>query len=205
METIEAIRKRRSVNFFDNTRKVTERDVEQLVELATQAPSGFNLQNWRFIAVTDDDRKRSLRSAAFDQAKVEDAAVTFVVLGDLEGYKETTRIMDLSVKDGIVDKGVRDYFVDATPKFYRDSLQMARDEAIRSGSLAAMVMMLAAESLGMVSCPMIGFDAGRVAEMFHIPARFIPVMLLPIGYEGKGNWARKTRRPIAEIFTTNTF
>jgi len=48
--------------------------------------------------------KRSLKSAAFDQAKVEDAPVTFIVLGDLEGYKETPRIMDLSVKGDANDE-----------------------------------------------------------------------------------------------------
>jgi iodotyrosine deiodinase len=38
--------------------------IEQAIRAAASAPSGANLQPWRFVVVTDPDRKRKLRAAA---------------------------------------------------------------------------------------------------------------------------------------------
>ena len=42
---------RRSVNFFDAAQPLTPELLRQIVELASLAPSAFNLQPWRLIAV----------------------------------------------------------------------------------------------------------------------------------------------------------
>src|SRR5690606_41398718 len=52
-----------------------------LVRLATRAPTAYNLQNWRFIAVRTAEAKTRLRALAWNQPKVEDAAVTFIICG----------------------------------------------------------------------------------------------------------------------------
>ena len=59
---------------------------------------------------------------------------------------------------------------------------IARDEAIRSASLAAMTMMLAAEARGLAACALTGFDPERVRREFGVGDRYIPVMLLAVGY-----------------------
>lgn len=204
MNTIDAIRRRRSVSFFDKTRTIDQAKIEELVSLAAEAPTAFNMQNWRFIAVIEPEIKKQLRKLAWDQAKVEDASVTFIILGDVTGFKETAQVMDLSVKAGIIDQNVRDYIANAASQFYREP-QIARDEAIRSGTFAAMNLMLAAESMGMASCPMIGFDAPKVSALLEIPENLIPVVMLPVGYETEGNWAKKVRRPISEILSWNRY
>ena len=48
---------------------------------ACDAPSSFNIQPWRFVAVNDKSVQEKLKVAAFNQAKVADAAVTFASLG----------------------------------------------------------------------------------------------------------------------------
>lgn len=205
MNVLEAIRKRRSVNFFDRNKPLDEELIRRLVEMATEAPSSFNMQNWSFVAVTGQSEKKMLRMAAMDQEKVEDAPVTFIILGDLDGYKNSPRVMELSVKAGVIDPGVRDFFTGGTVRMYSGFPQLARDEAIRSGALAAMTMMLAAEGMGLVSCPMIGFDHEQVKTQFGISDQFVPVMLLPVGYEAPGNWSRKIRRPVGEVLSWNAF
>ncbi|WP_414735959.1 nitroreductase family protein [Ensifer adhaerens] len=51
------------------------------MRLATHAPTAYNLQNWRFIAVHTPEAKARLRSVANDQPKISDAAVTFIIAG----------------------------------------------------------------------------------------------------------------------------
>lgn len=54
---------RRSVRDFADT-PVPYEVVEQAIRAAASAPSGANLQPWRFVVMTDPDRKRRLREAA---------------------------------------------------------------------------------------------------------------------------------------------
>ncbi|GIJ22921.1 oxidoreductase [Micromonospora lutea] len=54
---------RRSLRHF-SSRPVPVAVVEQAVRAAATAPSGANVQPWRFVVVTDPERKRRLRAAA---------------------------------------------------------------------------------------------------------------------------------------------
>lgn len=54
---------RRSVRDFD-ARPVARELIESAVAAAVTAPSGANRQPWRFVIVTNPDRKRALREAA---------------------------------------------------------------------------------------------------------------------------------------------
>lgn len=54
---------RRSVRHF-SAEPVPLEVIEQAVRAAASAPSGANLQPWRFVVVTDAQRKRRLRQAA---------------------------------------------------------------------------------------------------------------------------------------------
>lgn len=95
---LELIRPRISANKFDTTKTLSHPEIRELVEYATQAPSSTNIQHWRFIAVTKPADKERLKQAAFGQQKVADAAVTFIVLGDLRGHEKLGNILDRSVK-----------------------------------------------------------------------------------------------------------
>ena len=67
-----------------------------------------------------------------------------------------------------------------------------------------MTLMLAAEAKGLVSGPMIGFDPEGVKREFQISERYLPVMLLAVGYPAPGNWPRKVRLSVSEVLTYGT-
>jgi nitroreductase len=140
-----------------------------------------------------------LKAVAFDQQKVVDAPVTFIILGDLRGHERLAAALEPLVVAGSFDRKMADGWLGAAGHLYGANPQMARDEAIRSASLAAMTLMLAAEAKGMASGPMIGFDADGVRREFQIPDRYVPVMLLPVGYAAAGNWARKPRFALNDV------
>jgi nitroreductase len=77
--------------------------------------------------------------------------------------------------------------------------QLARDEAIRSASLAAMTLMLSASARGFASGALIGFDPARVRREFGIADRYLPVMLLAVGPAAGGPAARKVRLPVDRV------
>lgn len=201
--TLHTIKARISANKFDTTRKLGEDEIKELVAYATEAPSSYNIQHTRFIAVTDQGAKERLKTIAYNQQKVADAAVTFIVLGDLRGHEKMPEIGRRAVEAGIVDQAMADAWVKQTEQAYGGNPQFARDEAIRSASLAAMTLMLAAEAKGLVSGPMIGFDPAGVRREFGISERYVPVMLLTVGYAAPGNWPRKPRLAVDKVLAFN--
>lgn len=197
--TLELIHGRISAEQFDPSRALTDEELRELVDDATQAPSSFNIQHWRFVCVRRPEAKKKLRALAFDQAPVEDAAATFVVLGDLEGHNKLAPALRGAVDEGILSRRTADLWVKQAAELYREP-QLARDEAIRSGSLAAMTMMLAAAARGLISAPMIGFDPAGVKREFKIADHLLPVMLLAVGHPAPaGNPPRKPRLPVDEV------
>jgi nitroreductase len=77
----EAIERRRSVRKYTDA-PVSDADLRRIVELAGKAPSAWNIQPWRVIAVRDAEVKAKLQQAAYGQAQVGNAPVLMVLSGN---------------------------------------------------------------------------------------------------------------------------
>lgn len=196
--TLSLIEQRVSANQFDPAHSLTRSEIEQLVGLATRAPTAYNLQNWRFVAVRTHEAKARLRALAWDQPKVEDAAVTFIICGVLPDVDALAERLRPSVAAGYMPAHMPAAWQQAAGAQYADP-QAARDEAVRSATLGAATLIHAAQAMGLASGPMGGFDAGAVAGTFGLSPRELPVLLVAVGRAAPGNWPQKPRRPLAEV------
>src|ERR1700751_2321091 len=115
-DALTVIRERTSVNLFDSSKSISEDEIREIIADAVQAPSSFNIQHWRFVAVTDPEKKKQLQSAAYNQVKVGQASATIIVLGDLQGYEKMEQIYAPLVKNGAV-----------TQEYARGAAQRATD------------------------------------------------------------------------------
>ncbi|WP_256078099.1 nitroreductase family protein [Massilia sp. YIM B04103] len=193
------IESRTSVNNFDSSRALSDQQLAELVRLATLAPSAYNFQNWKFIAVRSPQAKERLLSVAYGQKKVVEAAVTFIVCGTLAAHEGLAGALQPSLDAGIINASMLQSWLGMAQGAHHDNPQLQRDEAIRSASLAAMTLILAAEGMGLATCPMGGFDRDGVAREFGLSERDVPVMLVTVGYAAPGNWPQKPRKPLAEV------
>lgn len=195
------IEQRISANQFDPTKTLSASQIQELVRLATCAPTAFNFQNWKFIAVQSPEAKERLKAVSYGQQKIVDASVTFIVCGTLEAHKTLSRALKPSVAAGLIDQAMHDSWVAMAAGGHENNPQRQRDEAIRSASMGAMTLMLAAQGMGLVSGPMIGFVPADVAREFKLSANDIPAMLVAVGYAAPGNWPQKPRLPVADVLT----
>lgn len=184
---------------FDPTKDVSKHTISELVRLATYSPSAFNMQNWRFIAVRSDSQKAKLCEAAYGQQQVKDASVTYIVCGDLDGYKKLDHTLQPSVSEGIISEEIKNLWVGMVTGSHQDNSQLRRDEAIRSASLATMSLMFAANELGLATGVVGGFDPDAVKAEFKLSQSVVPVMLVTVGYRAEGNWTQKLRKPLQEV------
>jgi putative NAD(P)H nitroreductase len=195
----QAIESRMSVNHFQPNITLSYDVITSLVAQATRAPSAYNMQNWRFIAVRSEQGKARLKSVAYGQQKVVDASVSFIVCGTLAAHKQLATALQPSVDAGIMEQRMVEEWVTQAGTAHEGNTVVQRDEAVRSASLAAMTLMLAAHGMGLGSCAMVGFDAAGLSEEFNLAPTELPAVIVTVGYPLAGNWPQKPRRPLPEI------
>ena len=197
LETL--LEQRTTTGRFDPQRPLPDGTVEKLVHLATRAPSACNLQNWHFIAVESEEAKSRLEAVAYGQQQVKDAAVTFIVIGQTKAYPHLFARLQPAVDAGDLPTGVQRGWSDMATSAHENNPQLQRDEALRSASLAAMVLMLAANEMGYAAGALSGFDPSALSAAFGLSAHDVPVMLVTVGFPAPGNWPQKPRRPMLEV------
>lgn len=175
-DTFESIEKRRAVKHFDETHQFKDEEIEKLFSLAILSPTSFNIQNWRFVVVKNPEIRKKIQEVSWNQVQVTEASLLVLLCGDLKaGEKDPKRYWKNAPQE------VQDFILPAIGKFYSGNEQLQRDEALRSIGIAAQTLMLAAKSAGYDSCPMIGFDQQKVAELINLPNDHIIGMMLVIG------------------------
>nr|MBI1228773.1 nitroreductase family protein [Cytophagales bacterium] len=200
MDTKQAIRERRAIKHYDPAFKMSEVEKQELLDLALQSPTSFNLQNWRFVVVEDQEKRKAIRDAAWGQAQVTDASLLFVLAADLKAWdKDPARYW----KDA--PQEAQDILIPMIKPFYEGKEQLQRDEAMRSVGIAAQTIMLASKAMGYDTCPMIGFDPVRVAEIINLPDDHIIGMLLVVGKAAKPAWAKPGQLSANDVIIRNSF
>jgi nitroreductase len=196
-ETIEA---RRSVKHYDLDHVMPEEDLAELIRLTKLAPSSFNMQNYRILVVRDSEIRQQIRAAAWDQPQVTDASVLFIMCADL-----TSHLADPADYWSHAPEEVQNILGPMIKPFYEGNDTLIRDEAMRSAALAGMTLMLAAKDMGYDSCPMIGFDAAKVAELINLPENYAIGFLIPVGKQAQPGWERGDRLPDEKVVTYDRF
>ena len=196
---IETILSRSAAKYYDSAATLSDEQIRHLVRIGTSAPTSFHLQNWRFIAVRTPEAKARLRPIAWNQPAITDAAVTFVVIGQLADASTVPARLAPVVEAGIMPAHLVPEWEAPARGLYDDQPQRQRDEAVRTATFGAAAIIYTARSLGLGSTPMIGFDAEAVHREFGLADDEIPVMLLTVGPERAGNWPQKPRMPLADV------
>lgn len=200
MNTIEAIHYRRSIKQYDPSHTMHEEDLNTLLQAAILAPTSFNIQHWRFVHVEDPAIRQQLREAAWDQAQVTDASTLLLITANTDSWQEAPERYWANT-----DQETRETLVGMLQDFYRGRKWLQRDEAIRSGAMAAQNIMLTATALGYQTSPMIGFDIDKVGEIIHLPENHVIVMMLAIGKGTTNAYPRGGQLPLSEVVIKNQF
>jgi nitroreductase len=200
MNVTQAITERRSVKVFDPHHRMSEQEINQLMSLAMLSPTAFNIQNWRFVLVTDPVLRQQIRAASWNQAQVEEASLLIVLTADLNAWaKQPERYWKNA------PKAASDVLVPMIGQYYQSNDQVQRDEAMRSCGMAATTLMLAAKEMGYDTCPMDGFDFAAVSKLLNLPADHIPSMFVVVGKALKAAAPRGGQLAMDEVVVYNQF
>ncbi len=200
MNTREAITSRRAIKEFDASYEIPQSEERALLSLAMLSPTAFNIQNWRFVVVKDNELRLQIKEAAWGQAQVTDSSLLVIICADLKAWeKEPLRYWANTAKE------VQNFMLPAIDGYYRGRAEVQRDEAFRSCGMAAQTLMLAAKEMGYDSCPMDGFDFEKVAQLIQLPDDHVISMFVAIGKGTKNAWPRGGQLDIDEVVIQDKF
>jgi nitroreductase len=189
---------RRATSNFEPD-EVPEEYLEAILQFAAQAPSGYNLQPWRFIVVREKENRERLQKAAFNQEKVGEAPVVIIAFAVRDDWKNYI--------DAIFDEGVRRGYgksesVPQIKKQAADFLEKGIPPPVwlnRHTMIAVTTMMLMAEAYGLDTASMEGFDPQAVGREFGLPENAEIIALLAIGYGSEPDKPYGGRLALSEI------
>jgi nitroreductase len=176
------IRNRRATPSFDGTPMPAE-DLKRIIEAGLRAPSGYNLQPWRFIIVQSMEQKKKLRAASYNQGKVEEASVVIVACGDADGWRKDLDLMLQQGREGGMPESYAEQARSSVPNYMSSfSSEQMHGWLNKHVMLAYTHMLLMAEVLGYDTAPMEGFEQDMVHEALRLPLSYWVVGLLAIGH-----------------------
>jgi len=201
MDTITAIYARRAVKHFDPEHRLTGEQERKLLEAAIQSPTSFNIQHWRFVILRDPQLRRRIRSEyGNDQAQMTDASLLIVMTADVQAWRKSPERYWRNAPPEVAE-----LLVDWIGPFHEGREWLQRDEAQRSIGIAMQTLMLAAKSMGLDSCPMIGFDIEAVARLIKLPEDHVMGPMVAIGRGIKPVWPKPGQLPLTELVFENSF
>lgn len=202
---VEVMLERRATNAFRADEEVPEETLEAILRLALQAPSGYNLQPWRFVVVRDAENRKRLQGAAFGQPKVGQAPVVVIALGMKEEWKLTAdEVFAEGAARGAGSLDTVEQYKQSAFQFL-DGMQHMPTWVNRHTMIAFTALMLAAEAYGYDTAPMEGFAPDKVKSEFGIPEEAEVVALLAIGRAEQPDKPYTGRLPLGRVVYSERF
>ena len=201
MDTFDAIYQRRAIKHFDPEHQLTDEEETKILEAAIQTPTSFNIQHWRFVIIRDPALRQQIRTEfGNDQAQMTDASLLIVMTADTMAWaKEPDRYWQNAPQE------VCELLVNWMGPFHEGREWLQRDEAQRSIGLAMQTIMLSAKAMGYDSCPMIGFDIEKVAELINLPDNHVMGPMVAIGKKTKESWPKPGQLKLNQLVFENSF
>jgi nitroreductase len=144
---------------------ISDETIREIVQTAGLAPSPWNIQPWRVIAVKDPEAKQKLMGAAYGQPQVGAAAVAFVIYTDMVesiDHVENTIHPGMKEREAEVAQQIRDHFASYSES---DFHWWGKGQ----GYTFMGFLLLAAQSHGYATSAMLGFVPDQVKELFGLP------------------------------------
>lgn len=162
MDFYSVLKKRHSIRAFED-KDIEKEKIENIISAAILAPSAGNLQSYKIFLVKNEQVKKEIAAACYDQEFVADAPVLLIFCADKErAYRKYE------------ERGYALY-------------------SVQDATIAAAYAQLAATAEGLGSVWVGAFDPLEVSRILYLQPHFVPVAILPIGYPAERPTIRERR------------
>lgn len=205
MNIIEKLNWRYATKHFDPTKKLTEEQLNLVLEATNLAPSSFGLQPFSIVVIEDQELRKHLLGASHNQPQTVDAShlVLFAANTNLSDKDVDAFIRRISDTRNVSVESLAEY-----EALMKNSIHSLPAEAILSWAtkqtyIALGQLMVTCAVEGIDTCPMEGFDKKAFDELLGLPARNLTsVVMAAVGFrsaDDKYQHLTKVRKSLDEL------
>ena len=204
MDIIESLKWRYACKKFDDTKILSNKQVDILKNAFNLTATSFGLQPIKLLIVKNKKIQESLVQHSFGQQQVLNASHLLVIciqdyftLDDIDNY------FDLEKKiRGTSEEILKPYRDQLKTIFENKSTIEKQESAINQAYIALGNLMTVCAFEQIDTCPMEGFNAQKFDEILDLRKQNLKsVLLLPVGFRAKDDFMstlKKVRKPINE-------
>lgn len=182
----EAMAFRHACKIFDESKKISNKEINYILEAGRTSPSSFGMEAWKFLVITNESLKEKLRPLCWNQVQITSCSHLVVLLAGIENVKPSSGEPQKRFGRRPLSPEQIDGYIDLYSQHLTHTL--SSDENIyewtaRQTYIAGANMMTAGAFIGVDSCPIEGFDKKAVDEALNLDTtKYQVAMLIPFGY-----------------------
>lgn len=182
MEFSEIVKERYATKQFDPNKKVSQENLDKLLEIIRLAPSSFGLQPWKIIVISNQELKEKLLPVSWNQPQIKDCSHLLVFCADTHVLKNIQDFQELMISEGSSEESIKDY-IDMMKGFENGLSKEAKTSWAQKQTYIALANAVnGSKSLGFDSCPMEGFSPEEYSKILELPENIIPTTVCTVGY-----------------------
>ena len=200
MKLLEALQWRYAVKKMNGT-KVPAEKLETIIEATRLAPSGFGLTPYSIIVVEDEETRKKLQPAFYNQSQVVDGSVVivFAAWNNVSEKEIADYMQEIADQRGVSIDSLKDFSGAVNGSFKNKTPEQARVWADKQAYLALGFSLVAAAAEEIDATPMEGFAPDAVDEILGLKALGLhSTVALTLGFRDAANDylvnAKKVRR-----------
>lgn len=192
---------------FDAAKKVSDEDLETLMEATRLSASSYGLQPYHVLVISDQAIKEQLKPASWGQSQITDAShiIVFANTTDFGDELVDEYVTNICETRNIPEEGLKGYADFMKSKLVDLPLEAKDNWTAKQAYLAFGNLMQAAAELKIDTCPMEGFEADKYNEILGLNDKNLnAAVVLPIGYRSEEDATQhlpKVRKSKEELFT----
>ncbi|MDK9693136.1 MAG: NAD(P)H-dependent oxidoreductase [Sulfurimonas sp.] len=177
---------RHACKIFDESKKISDKEIREILEAGRKSPSSFGMEPWRFLVITNEELKAKLRPFCWNQPQITTCSHLVVILVAIESLRVESGVPAKRFQRREMPKEKFDFYIDLYAKHLKTTLESDTNTlcwSARQTYIAAANMMTCAATLGIDSCPIEGFEKERVEEILELDTKAYQLsLIIPFGY-----------------------
>lgn len=177
---------RHACKIFDESKKISDKEIREILEAGRKSPSSFGMEPWKFLVITNEELKAKLRPFCWNQPQITTCSHLVVVLAAIESLRVESGVPAKRLQRREMPKEKFDFYIDLYAKHLKTTLESDTNTlcwSARQTYIAAANMMTCAATLGIDSCPIEGFEKERVEEILELDTKAYQLsLIIPFGY-----------------------
>ncbi|SOU87651.1 nitroreductase family protein [Tenacibaculum dicentrarchi] len=186
MTFLELMQNRYTTKNYNPLKKIDEGKIEELKNILQLSPSSINSQPWKFIFVSDKNKKKMLANVSlFNTGKIvnSDTVVIFSRINNIDLFEQQIK-QELS-------EGAVNYYNEFIKPQSESEIKAWFDKQVY---LALGVFLSACAEMGIDTTPMEGIESKKYDEILN-QTDYSTLMAVAIGYRDKDDFNQPNKKP----------